>query len=215
MSINNSGVQFFGGGTNDGGIHITTVTSDGKTPQPVDVKKTSKLPFTTGWIGTTAAALAIITFFTGWKGFSVVSSAESLAAGLTEPGWFEIPRVVPWIVASGVALALAIGAISVIGFLRQSVLKFPRWSALPAVVGARCSDGKTRPMFVTLGARCSVCGAKMRFFDMATEWIDRTTPQGRRSREVTARRPHAVCVRNPDHRAQIDVALHDFDQPIW
>ena len=76
MSVTNNGVQFFGGGTNDGGIHITTVVAEGNPPQPVEVKKTTRLPFSARWVDTTAAALAIVTFVTGWNGFQVMNRID-------------------------------------------------------------------------------------------------------------------------------------------
>ncbi|MBD3780255.1 MAG: hypothetical protein IE923_13455 [Micrococcales bacterium] len=212
----NSGVQFVGGGTNSGGKHIYAGarTAEGSS-QSIQIKRVRKVPLTVEWINGLASALAVLTFVTGWRGYDLVRSSDRLSDVFSASGWFDVPRLV-WMAVAFVVFAASAATVYCLGrFLRRHVMCFPRWSALPVFVGGRGPDGRTRPLLVRLTARCRECGGRMRFYDMPIAWIDWRHADGRRTREITSRRPHAVCTQNSDHRAEVDIAKSDFGEPIW
>jgi hypothetical protein len=211
----NSGVQIIGGGSNEGGNHITTVGGSGEDPQSVGITSTRRLPFSLGWLNTLAAAFAVLTFMTGWQGFQIVDQSDGLVDALEKRGWLGVPTLQWCVVAVVTTMAISLMLWTWSTFLRRHVMKFSRASWLPVLVGARCRDGKTRPMLVRLSATCQECGRKMRFLNRETEWIDWLMADGRRKHEVRARRPHAVCSANPDHAVLIDIAKSRFHEPIW
>lgn len=209
----NFGVQFNGGGINQGNIDIHAVMGPGEPEQPIESRRSRKLPVPLSCVSTLSAAVSLVTFFTGWK---AATDAWQWASSLDAPDALPHLPSLRWLVAFVVSGLLAAVGWSSVGFLRKHVLKFSRIHWLPAIVGAKCRDGRTRLMLVRFSAACVKCGSRMRFLDRESDGRDIFDLQsGRTVKHVTTqRRPAVVCTRNSDHWGKIDVAVNDYDKPF-
>ena len=153
-------------------------------------------PFTLGILSWAGVGLGVLSLLPLFKIF------EPLVAFLLSRGRAGLPPAnIGWaILFLVVALALA-GALS----LRRLVRDRLRIPALVPGWALSGSSGRVTLERVRTGG-CPKCGGRMRYYNKATEGIDRWSESGGSRREVTERTPALECRRNPKHWYEVDPA---------